>query len=112
DQVGKEVPFSLEKLAPVFAMYTAGSQDDAKARCLELLNLGGRGHSFALHTNNDKVVEEFGEAMPVSRVLVNTLSSIGAVGATTALAPSMTLGCGAYGGNISSDNITARHLFN
>src|SRR5690625_957885 len=112
DQVGKEVPFSLEKLAPVFAMYTAGSQGDAKARCLELLNLGGRGHSFALHTNNDKVVEEFGEAMPVSRVLVNTLSSIGAVGATTALAPSMTLGCGAYGGNISSDNITARHLFN
>src|SRR5690625_3188389 len=95
DQVGKEVPFSLEKLAPVFAMYTAGSQDDAKARCLELLNLGGRGHSFALHTNNDKVVEEFGEAMPVSRVLVNTLSSIGAVGATTGLAPSITLGCGA-----------------
>ncbi len=112
DQVGKEVPFSLEKLAPVFAMYTANTQEDAKARSLELLNLGGRGHSFALHTHDDKVVEEFSAVVPVSRVLVNTLSSIGAVGATTGLAPSMTLGCGGYGGNISSDNITARHLIN
>jgi len=112
DQVGKEVPFSLEKLAPLFAMYTADKPEDAKTRCLGLLNLGGRGHSFALHTSDESVVQEYGEDMPVSRVIVNTLSSIGAVGATTALEPSMTLGCGAYGGNISSDNITARHLFN
>ncbi|MFD1064523.1 acetaldehyde dehydrogenase (acetylating) [Oceanobacillus locisalsi] len=112
DQVGKNVPFSLEKLAPVFALYTAQNSNDAKERCLELLNLGGRGHSFSIHTEDDHLVREFGKAMPVSRVIVNTLSSIGAVGATTALAPSMTLGCGAYGGNISSENITARHLYN
>ncbi|GEN86342.1 acetaldehyde dehydrogenase (acetylating) [Oceanobacillus sojae] len=112
DQVGKHIPFSLEKLAPVFALYTAENSNEAKERCLELLNLGGRGHSFSIHTKDDHLVREFGKAMPVSRVLVNTLSSIGAVGATTALAPSLTLGCGAYGGNISSDNITARHLYN
>jgi acyl-CoA reductase-like NAD-dependent aldehyde dehydrogenase len=112
DKVGKEVPFSLEKLSPIFALYTADSKADAKARCLELLNLGGRGHSFAIHSNNDDIVMEFSKEMPVSRVIVNSLSSIGAVGATTALVPSMTLGCGAYGGNISSDNITVRHLLN
>jgi acyl-CoA reductase-like NAD-dependent aldehyde dehydrogenase len=112
DQVGKEVPFSLEKLSPIFAMYTANSTEDAKARCLELLNLGGRGHSFAIHSNNDDLVMEFSQAMPVSRVIVNSLSSVGAVGGTTALVPSMTLGCGGYGGNISSDNITVRHLLN
>lgn len=112
DRVGKEVPFSLEKLAPIFALYTANTQEEALDRCQELLNLGGRGHTYSLHTNDDKVVDKFGKAMPVSRVLVNTLSSIGSVGATTALIPSMTLGCGAYGGNISSDNITARHLYN
>lgn len=112
DQVGKEVPFSLEKLAPIFGFYTANNTEQAQARCLELLNLGGRGHSFAMHSKNDALVMEFSEKMPVSRVLVNTLSSIGAVGATTALLPSMTLGCGAYGGNISSDNITVKHLIN
>lgn len=112
DQIGKNVPFSIEVLGPVFGMYTADSQEHAKEISLNLLNVGGRGHSFAIHSNDDKVIQEFGQAMPVSRVIVNTLSSIGAVGATTNLAPSMTLGCGSYGGNISSDNITARHLFN
>lgn len=112
NQAGKDVPFSLEKLAPIFALYTVANEQDALNRCLDILNLGGRGHSFAIHTQDDRVVRTFSEKMPVSRVLVNTLSSIGAVGATTALEPSMTLGCGAYGGNISSDNITARHLYN
>lgn len=112
DRVHKDVPFSIEKLAPVFALYTAETQEAALERSLELLNLGGRGHSFAIHSNDDSVVQKFSTAVPVSRVLVNTLSSIGAVGATTALKPSLTLGCGGYGGNISSDNITARHLFN
>lgn len=110
--VGKEAPLSVEILGPIFPLYTAESQEKAKEISLALLNLGGRGHSFALHTNDDQVVQSFGEEMPVSRFMVNTLSSIGAVGATTGLTPSLTLGCGGYGGNISSDNITARHLIN
>ncbi|WP_027415024.1 acetaldehyde dehydrogenase (acetylating) [Aneurinibacillus terranovensis] len=112
DRIGKDTPFSIEKLAPIFALYTANSVQEAKKICIELLDLGGRGHSFAIHTTDERVVQTFGIEMPVSRILVNTLSSIGAAGATTGLTPSMTLGCGSYGGNITSDNITARHLIN
>ncbi|MFJ7726963.1 acetaldehyde dehydrogenase (acetylating) [Neobacillus sp. NPDC097160] len=111
-RIGKGVPFSIEKLSPIFALYTAESYEEAKEYCLELLNLGGRGHSLSLHTNDDAVAKEFALIMPVSRLMVNTLSSIGAVGATTGLMPSLTLGCGSYGGNITSDNVSARHLIN
>lgn len=112
DKVGKEIPFSIEKLSPIFPLYTAKSEDDAKRICLDLLNLGGRGHTLSLHTTDDRVAKMFGQEMPVSRLVVNTLSSIGAVGGTTGLKPSLTLGCGSFGGNITSDNITARHLMN
>ncbi|WP_174727162.1 acetaldehyde dehydrogenase (acetylating) [Mesobacillus harenae] len=111
-RVGKDVPFSIEKLSPVFALYTADTYAEAKDYCTKLLNLGGRGHSLSLHTNDDAVAKDFALEMPVSRLMVNTLSSIGAVGATTGLMPSLTLGCGSYGGNITSDNVTARHLIN
>lgn len=111
-RVGKDVPFSIEKLSPIFALYTANSFEEAKDYCLKLLNLGGRGHSLALHTNEEKVAKDFAHEMPVSRIMVNTLSSIGAVGATTGLKPSLTLGCGSFGGNITSDNVSARHLIN
>lgn len=112
NQFGKDIPFSIEILGPAFGMFTADNKGHAKEISINLLNLGGRGHTFSIHSNDNSVIEEFGQAMPVSRVTVNTLSSIGAVGSTTNLDPSMTLGCGGYGGNISSDNITARHLFN
>ncbi|PWA13130.1 acetaldehyde dehydrogenase (acetylating) [Pueribacillus theae] len=111
-KVGKDVPFSIEKLSPIFPLYTVNDYQEAKELCLKLLNLGGRGHTLSIHTNNEQVAKEFGLEMPVSRILINTLSSIGAVGATTNLMPSMTLGCGSFGGNITSDNITARHLIN
>lgn len=111
-RVGKDVPFSLEKLSPIFAFYKADSREQASSLCSRLLDLGGRGHSLSIHTQDDSVAREFALSMPVSRILVNTLSSIGAVGGTTGLAPSMTLGCGTFGGNITSDNITARHLLN
>ncbi|WP_425326061.1 acetaldehyde dehydrogenase (acetylating) [Neobacillus mesonae] len=111
-RVGKDIPFSIEKLSPVFPLYTAESYEEAKEVCLKLLNLGGRGHSLSLHTNDDAVAKEFALEMPVSRLMVNTLSSIGAVGATTGLTPSLTLGCGSFGGNITGDNVTARHLIN
>lgn len=112
DRIGKDVPFSLEKLSPVFAFYEVRDSDHAKEVCLSLLNLGGRGHSLSIHTQDDRIAREFSIEMPVSRILVNTLSSIGAVGGTTGLKPSLTLGCGTFGGNITSDNISAHHLLN
>lgn len=112
DKVGKDVPFSLEKLSPVFAFYEVRDSAHAQEVCMDLLNLGGRGHSLSIHTQDDKIAREFSIAMPVSRILVNTLSSIGAVGGTTGLKPSLTLGCGTFGGNITSDNISAHHLLN
>lgn len=111
-EVGKNIPFSLEKLSPVFAMYVAKDVTHAKELCLSLLNLGGRGHSLSIHTETDAIAREFALEMPVSRILVNTMSSVGAVGGTTGLMPSMTLGCGTFGGNITSDNLTAKHLLN
>ena len=111
-KVGRDVPFSLEKLSPVFALYKAESREQARELCSRLLDLGGRGHSLSIHTEDEGTAREFALSMPVSRILVNTLSSVGAVGGTTGLAPSMTLGCGTFGGNITSDNITARHLLN
>ncbi|MEK3955502.1 MULTISPECIES: aldehyde dehydrogenase family protein [unclassified Psychrobacillus] len=111
-KVGKDIPFSLEKLSPIFAMYIASDLTHAKEICVSLLELGGMGHSLSLHTETDSVAREFALEMPVSRILVNTMSSVGAVGGTTGLMPSMTLGCGTFGGNITSDNVSAKHLLN
>ena len=111
-EVGKEIPFSIEKLAPVFPFYTVEGEKQAITICDQLLALGGRGHTLALHTTDEQVIQRFSLQMPVSRLLVNTPSSIGAVGGTTGLKPSLTLGCGSYGGNITGDNISAEHLIN
>jgi len=110
--IGKNIPFSLEKLSPIFALYTVDDSTEAKQVMIDLLNIGGRGHTCSIHTENTALAEQFSVELPVSRIVINTLSSIGAVGGTTGLAPSFTLGCGTFGGNITSDNITARHLLN
>lgn len=111
-EVGAHIPFSLEKLSPIFALYRVNDVSEAKDMCLKLLELGGRGHSLSIHTESDEIAREFALEMPVSRILVNTMSSVGAVGGTTNLMPSMTLGCGSFGGNITSDNVSAHHLMN
>lgn len=108
----KSAPFSIEKLSPILALFTAANKESAKEICIGLLDLGGRGHSLSIHTNENRIAEEFANVMPVSRIIVNTLSTMGAVGATTSLKPSFTLGCGSYGGNITGDNISVRHLIN
>lgn len=68
------------------------------------------GHSLAIHSNNEEVIREFALKKPVSRILVNTPSTHGAIGGTTNLAPSLTLGCGSPGRNATSDNVTPLHL--
>ncbi|MDN4526633.1 acetaldehyde dehydrogenase (acetylating) [Fictibacillus fluitans] len=111
-EIGKDIPFSIEKLAPIFAFYTVKDSKEALTHADKLLKLGGRGHSLSIHTTDEDVAKAFALEMPVSRVLVNTPSALGAVGGTTGLKPSMTLGCGTFGGNITSDNVTVTHLFN
>ncbi len=110
--VGRDHPLSLEKLAPILSVYTERDWRAACERCYEVLRYGGLGHTLAIHARDEKVIWEFFAAKPASRVVVNAPSSQGAVGFATRLAPSMTLGCGAYGNNITSDNITATHLIN
>ncbi len=110
DGVGWDHPLSVEKLAPILAFYVVKDWKEGCERCIEVLDFGGRGHTLTIHSRNEEIVWQFAFEKPTHRILVNTPASHGAVGLSTWLAPSMTLGCGAFGGNITSDNITAEHL--
>jgi acetaldehyde dehydrogenase (acetylating) len=110
--VGRDFPLSIEKLSPVLAFYVVKDWREGSDRCLELLRYGGTGHTAGIHSRDDKVIREFALKEPVYRVIANTMTSMGATGYATGLAPSMSLGCGAYAGNITSDNITPLHLIN
>ncbi|MGY3748007.1 aldehyde dehydrogenase family protein [Vagococcus salmoninarum] len=110
--VGWEFTFSREKLAPILAFYTVSDEEAASELAFKLLTFQGQGHTMAIHSEQPEVVKKFSLKMPVSRIIVNAGSALGAVGGTTALMPAMTLGCGAVGGSSSSDNIGPEHLFN
>ncbi|MCH5277385.1 MAG: acetaldehyde dehydrogenase (acetylating) [Desulfovibrionaceae bacterium] len=110
--VGPKFPFSKEKLTALIAFYVVEDWREACELCQALLHNCGIGHSLAIHSNNPDVVREFGLKKPVSRILVNTPSTHGAVGLSTALFPSLTLGCGAIGGSATSDNVTPMNLLN
>jgi acetaldehyde dehydrogenase (acetylating) len=111
DGYGPNYPLSYEKLTTVLGFYTAKDWHDACLLSIELLKLGGIGHSFVIHTQDEQVAREFIQK-PVFRILVNTPSALGAIGYTTGLAPSFTLGCGTWGGSSTSDNVTPLHLVN
>ncbi len=110
--VGRDYPLSIEKLSPVLAFYVVKDWHEGCQRCLELLRFGGVGHTLGIHSRDDTVIREFALRKPVFRIVANTQTSMGATGYTTGLAPSMSLGCGAHAGNITSDNITPLHLIN
>ena len=110
--VGKNNPYSREKLCPILAFYVEDDWEKACQRCVAILNNEGVGHTMTLHTQNDEVVREFALKKPVSRLLVNTAGSLGGTGATTSLPPALTLGCGAVGGSATSDNVTPMNLIN
>jgi acetaldehyde dehydrogenase (acetylating) len=110
--VGRDFPLSIEKLCPVLAFYVVKDWHEGCERVLQLLRYGGTGHTMAIHSRDDVVIREFALKKPVFRIIANSQSSMGATGYTTGLAPSMSLGCGAYAGNITSDNITPFHLIN
>jgi len=112
EQVGREFPLSAEKLSPILAFYAVANLAAGIALCRRLLEFGGLGHTCAIHSRNRSAILEFGEAMPAFRVVVNSASVHGSIGYSTNLFPAMTLGCGAPGGNITSDNIGPQHLLN
>jgi len=108
--VGKDHPLTLEKLSPILTWFEEDGWEAGCRRCIEILKYGGLGHTMSLHTQDMNVVREFALKKPAFRILVNTPSTLGAIGYTTNLPPALTLGCGALGNNITSDNITPLHL--
>ncbi|HET9532032.1 MAG TPA: aldehyde dehydrogenase family protein [Blastocatellia bacterium] len=108
--VGRDFPLSMEKLSPILAYYVVESLEEGCERCAQVLRYGGMGHTASIHTASRDAARDYGILMPASRVVVNSPSTHGAIGFTTDLEPSMTLGCGSWGGNVTSDNISPRHL--
>lgn len=111
-KVGRDEPLSIEKLSPMLAFYIVDGWLEGCHRCIELLEFGGIGHTLVIHSNDKEVIMKFALEKPAFRIVVNTPSSVGAVGYTTGLMPSMTLGPGTWGGSIVSENVTASHLMN
>lgn len=116
EKVGPEEPFSYEKLAPVLALYRAKDFPSAVDMAVQVVNFGGRGHTSVLYTDpaNRDDIAYFENALQTGRVLINTPSSQGAIGDlyNFRLDPSLTLGCGTWGGNSVSDNVGPSHLLN
>lgn len=110
--VGKQEPLSLEKLTTVLGWYEADGWEQGCETSLALIDTGGRGHTQIIHANDERVIMAFGLEKPVFRILVNTMGTLGAIGMTTGLMPSLTLGSGGVGGSITGDNVTAYHLIN
>lgn len=110
--IGPEFLLAREKLSPVLGFFEVDGPEQACKVCLDLLNLGGLGHSLSIHCKDHRIIEDFALHKPVSRLLVNTPSALGGIGSTTNLTPSLTLGCGTIGGNATSDNISSLHLIN
>ncbi len=111
--VGSQWPLSSEVLAPILAWYVAADFAEAVNLCIDLNYHGGVGHTVSIFSNDDARIKQFASLMNAGRIVVNTPSSQGAVGGIyNMLHPSLTLGCGTGGKNITTDNITAAHLLN
>lgn len=110
--VGMNFPLSREKLSPLLAYYEVNNWQEACELSKELLALGGMGHTLSIHSENEVIITRFALEKPASRIVVNTPSCLGAIGGTTGLVPSLTLGCGTLGGNSTSDNVGPMNLLN
>jgi acyl-CoA reductase-like NAD-dependent aldehyde dehydrogenase len=108
--VGRDYPLSLEKLSPILAWYVVDGLEEGSRLADAILHYGGMGHTASIHTRNREAALLYGQLLPAARIVVNTPSTHGAIGFSTDLAPSMTLGCGSWGGNVTSDNISPLHL--
>lgn len=110
---GNDYPLSREKLSPVLACIRAESKEAGFQACEDMLNLGGLGHSAVIHSTDEQVQLEFGKRMKACRLIINAPSAQGGIGDIyNAFIPSLTLGCGSYGNNSVSENVSATHLIN
>ncbi len=111
--VGDEHPFSKEKLSPVLAFYTVKNSDEGIKLADNLIHFGGMGHSAVIHSENKDIIHKFAEVIKAGRILVNSPSTHGGIGDiyNTNL-PSLTLGCGTFGGNSTTDNVSSVNLIN
>src|SRR5690606_22616815 len=111
--VGEQFPLSAEKLSPVLACSRVKTADQGIERAAEIVQFGGMGHSSVIHSNDQRVIEAYARRLQTGRVIVNSPSTHGAIGDiyNTNL-PSLTLGCGSYGSNSTTSNVTAVNLLN
>jgi len=105
-------PLGHEKLAPMLSLFVVDGIEEGFAVCKRIIGAEGSGHTAIIHTRDEKLAERYALEMPASRVLVNTPGSQGCAGICNGLTPSLTLGCGTYGGNSTTDNVTFTHLLN
>lgn len=110
--VGREHPLSGEKLTTVLGFMVEDGWRAGCERCIQLLKYGGDGHSLVIHAHDENVILAFGMEKPAFRIIVNAWGTLGAIGATTSVAPAMTLAPGGIGGAVVGDNVTVRHLMN
>src|SRR5688500_3303537 len=108
--VGRDHPWSIEKLSPTLAFFVVDGLTAGAERCYEILQFGGMGHTAGMHTQDREAAIRYGGEMPAARVVINSPTTHGAIGFSTDLPPSMTLGCGSWGGNVTSDNVSPIHL--
>ncbi|MCL6635163.1 MAG: aldehyde dehydrogenase family protein, partial [Peptococcaceae bacterium] len=113
DGVGPEYPLSREKLSPILAYYVVDGAPEGIERCRQMVEFGGMGHSAVIHTADEKLVEEFARRIMAGRIIVNAPSTHGAIGDIyNTNVPSLTLGCGSYGRNATTANVSAVNLIN
>ncbi len=111
--VGKNFPLSREKLSPILGFYVVNSLEEGVKVCTDLMHFGGLGHTASIASENPRAIREFSETINAGRILVNSPSSLGGIGDIyNRFHPSLTLGCGAGGKNITTDNVTVTHLLN
>ena len=111
--VGIEFPFSKEKLSPVLAYYIVENEDEGIDLAEKLIEFGGLGHSAVIHSENEETIRRFSERVKVGRIIVNSPSTHGAIGDIyNTNMPSLTLGCGSFGGNSTTSNVSSVNLIN
>ena len=111
--IGHDFPFSKEKLSPVLTYYIVENSDDGISKAEKLLEFGGLGHSAVIHSENKENIDKFSETMKAGRIIVNSPSTHGAIGDIyNTNMPSLTLGCGSFGGNSTTANVSSVNLIN
>jgi len=111
--VGPEYPLSREKLSPILAYYVVKNAEEGIKRCEEMVEFGGMGHSAVIHSNSEETIKEFSRRIKVGRLIINSPSTHGAIGDIyNTNMPSLTLGCGSYGHNSTTSNVSAINLIN